>query len=70
MREAPDIEAAQIEREQAYAAEVRRQAESLPALIDSWINVTPEEAEEQRETGEYLRRVLDEDRMGYRKLFP
>ncbi len=26
--------------------------------------------EEQRETWEYLKRVLDEDRLSYRKLFP
>jgi hypothetical protein len=32
--------------------------------------VTPEEAEEQRETWAYLRRVLDEDRLSDRKLFP
>jgi len=70
MREVVDIEKQRAEREWAHAAELARQAELLPALIDSWINVTPEEAEEQRETGEYLRRVLDEDRLGYRKLFP
>lgn len=28
------------------------------------------DTDEQRETGEYLRRVLDEDRLSYRKLFP
>lgn len=43
---------------------------AFQAMIDSWIYVSPEEAEEQRETGEYLRRVLEEDRLGYRKLFP
>ncbi len=44
--------------------------ERLIALLDSWINVTEEEAEEQRETLEYLIRVLDEDRLSDRKLFP
>ena len=39
-------------------------------LLDSWVNVSDEEAEEQRETWEYLKRVLDEDRLSYRKLFP
>ena len=38
------------------------------ALLQSWID--GEDAEDQRETGEYLVRVLDEDRLSYRKLFP
>lgn len=29
-----------------------------------------DDEEEQRETGEYLLRALDEDRLSYRKLFP
>ena len=42
------------------------------ALLRSWREATGEEAEEQRETGEYLRRALNEERarMGARLLFP
>ena len=41
------------------------------ALLDSWLNETdPEVIREQQETWEYLKRVLDEDRLSYRKLFP
>ncbi len=43
-------------------------ATALSALFDSWINHG--DAEEQKETGEYLIRVLDEDRLSDRKLFP
>ena len=38
------------------------------ALLQSWIDEGDEE--EMRETGDYLRRVLDEDRLSDRKLFP
>ena len=44
-----------------------RRAE-LVALLRSWIDGA--DAEGQRETGEYLVRVLDEDRLSERKLFP
>ena len=44
-----------------------RQTE-LIALLQSWID--DDEPEEQIETGEYLVRVLDEDRLSDRKLFP
>ncbi|GBO55739.1 hypothetical protein APA_3889 [Pseudanabaena sp. lw0831] len=37
-------------------------------LIQSWID--DEDIEEQQETREYLIRVLDEDRLSERKLFP
>jgi len=37
-------------------------------LIQSWID--EDDPEEQKETGEYLIRVLDEDRPSERKLFP
>lgn len=47
----------------------QQEIKEFEALIDSWINASPEEQEEQRETGEYLRRVLDEDRTSYRKHF-
>jgi hypothetical protein len=41
---------------------------SLIALLQSWLD--DEDAEEQRETGAYLIRALDEDRLSDRKLFP
>jgi hypothetical protein len=43
-----------------------RRAEFV-ALLRSWRDG---DAEEQKETGEYLVRVLDEDRSSQRKLFP
>ena len=39
-------------------------------LLESWRNASDEEAEEQRETWEFLKRALDEDRLSDRKLFP
>lgn len=37
-------------------------------LLQSWID--DEDIEEQQETGQYLIRTLDEDRLSERKLFP
>ena len=37
-------------------------------LLQSWLDA--EDTEEQRETGEYLIRALDRDRLSDRKLFP
>ncbi len=42
--------------------------EALVTLLQSWID--EDDAGEQQETGEYLVRVLDEDRPSERKLFP
>jgi hypothetical protein len=41
------------------------------AMLDEWCNVSDEEAQEQRETGQYLRKVLDDERkrIGARTLF-
>ena len=47
------------------AAERRRKA---MALLQSWIDEA--DKAEQRETGEYLQRALDEDRLSDRPLFP
>lgn len=52
---------------EAHLPNTVRQAKTV-ALLQSWIN--GEDAEDQRETGEYLVRVLDEDRLSDRKLFP
>ena len=43
-------------------------AEEAIALLESWYD--PAEAEDQRETLEFLMRHLDEDRFTERKLFP
>jgi hypothetical protein len=40
----------------------------LASLLQTWVEEG--DAEEQKETGEYLLRVLDEDRLSDRKLFP
>lgn len=60
---------------QLLTDEERRQQQieknqGLIALLDSWMEATEEEVMEQRETWEYLKRALDEDRPSYRKLFP
>lgn len=44
-----------------------KQAEAID-LFQSWLD--EEDTEEQKETGEYLIRALDEDRLSDRKLFP
>lgn len=41
---------------------------ALAAILESWIQEGDEE--EQRETWEFLRKALDEDRLSDRKLFP
>ncbi|HXM51571.1 MAG TPA: hypothetical protein VN956_27265 [Pyrinomonadaceae bacterium] len=40
------------------------------ALLQSWDVEESSKREEQRETWEYLKRALDEDRLSDRKLFP
>ncbi|HTG32859.1 MAG TPA: hypothetical protein VLB76_07980 [Thermoanaerobaculia bacterium] len=40
----------------------------LTALLQSWIEEG--DAQEQKETGEYLVQTLDEDRLSERRLFP
>jgi hypothetical protein len=44
------------------------QGKGLVALLQSWIDEP--DADEQKQTGEYLLRSLDEDRLSDRKLFP
>ena len=45
-------------------------SDALRALLRSWREETdPEELQDQRETWEYLKQALDENRT-YRKLFP
>jgi hypothetical protein len=45
-----------------------RDCRELIALLQFWINA--DDAEEQKETGDFLIRALDEDRPSERKLFP
>ncbi|MBW4591958.1 MAG: hypothetical protein KME46_03275 [Brasilonema angustatum HA4187-MV1] len=45
----------------------QKQADAVN-LVQSWID--DEDVEEQQETGQYLIRALDEDRLSERKLFP
>jgi hypothetical protein len=61
----PDQYALQL-LEQHLPSEDRRAA--LATLLQSWIDA--DDAEEQKETGDYLVQALDEDRLSDRKLFP
>lgn len=63
----PDEYASKVLEEHISQAERERREKAI-ALVQSWIDEGDEE--EQRETGEYLIRVLDEDRLSDRKLFP
>jgi hypothetical protein len=55
--------------EKHHEIELRKQRNaSLIALLDEWRNEGDEA--EQRETWEFLKQALDEDRPSYRKLFP
>ena len=47
----------------------RAKNQSAIDLLDSWAVATDDEIAEQRETWEFLRKALDEDRLSYRKLF-
>lgn len=51
----------------AHLPSASRRAQAV-ALLQSWID--GKDADDQRETGDYLVRVLDEDRLSDRKLFP
>ncbi|MBV9864880.1 MAG: hypothetical protein JO316_05990 [Abitibacteriaceae bacterium] len=55
---------------EAKKAEQIKRNQAAITLLRSWRECSEEEAQEQRETGEYLMRVLDEDRLSNRKLFP
>jgi excisionase family DNA binding protein len=63
---------APMKREEITEEEARRiqreKNEPLIQLLRSWR--TEGDPEEQRETWEYLKKALDEDRMSSRKLFP
>ena len=65
--EATDAQAPDAEEERQRQVEKNR---PLIELLRSWREVDEEEAREQRETWEFLKQALDEDRLSYRKLFP
>lgn len=44
--------------------------QDLISLLDSWAEASEEEIAEQRETWEFLRKALDDDRLSNRPLFP
>jgi hypothetical protein len=64
----PDRAATAIEPSEEEILE--EQARNLDALVEALMNVSDEEAEEQRETWEYLRQALNEDRLSDRKRVP
>ena len=66
-REGLPVEAYTVQLLEQHLPSGQRRAE-LVALLQSWID--GDGAEDQQETGEYLVRVLDEDRLSERKLFP
>jgi hypothetical protein len=51
----------------AHLPSAGRRAQAV-AVLQSWID--GKDADDQRDTGDYLVRVLDEDRLSDRKLFP
>lgn len=53
--------------EQKRRAQIEKN-KGLIALLDEWL--ADPDAEEQKETWEFLRKALDEDRLSDRKLFP
>jgi len=55
--------------EEALAVQ-REKNEAAIRLLRRWRETDASDEQEQRETWEYLRRVLDEDRLSDRKLFP
>jgi hypothetical protein len=61
----------QQEEEEAVRIEQIRKNQPAIELLRSWMETKDEDdAAEQRETWEYLKKVLDEDRLSDRKLFP
>jgi hypothetical protein len=50
--------------------EQRARNVAAQALLDEWMAASPEQVEEQRETLEFLVNHLDDERAGYREIFP
>ena len=64
----PAVSDAETEHMDAAARQTKREA--AIQLLRSWREGDEEERKRQKETWEYLKRVLDEDRLSYRKFFP
>jgi hypothetical protein len=58
------------EEQEARRQEQIKRNQALVALLDEWAQGDAHDQEEQRETWELLQRVLDEDRLSSRPLFP
>lgn len=56
-----------VESQQGVAEVQREKNQAAIRLLESW---SEGDAQEQRETWEYLKRVLDQDRSSERRLFP
>lgn len=65
----PARELTEEEREVRRQEQIR-QNQALIELMNEWSQGDEQDQEEQRETWELLKRLLDEDRSSYRKLFP
>ncbi len=61
------IESVTLQLLQSFISLRQKQAKAVN-LLQSWMD--DEDIEEQQETGQYLIRALDEDRLSERKLFP
>ncbi len=66
MKRLSQVPDARPARRSAPLLRLRSQHKALKKLVASW---RKEDAQEQRETFEYLREALDADRPSYRKLF-
>ncbi len=62
-------ELTQEEREARRQEQIKRN-QALIEMLNEWSEGDEQDQEEQRETWELLKRLLDEDRPSYRKLFP
>lgn len=58
------------EEREARRQEQARQNQALIEMLNEWAQGDDQDQEEQRETWELLKRLLDEDRPSTRKLFP
>jgi hypothetical protein len=59
-----------IDERNERAAAQRARNEAAIRLLREWREGDESDEEEQRETWEYLKQALDEDRLSNRKLFP
>jgi hypothetical protein len=58
------------EEQEARRQEQIKRNQALIEMLNEWSQGDEQDQEEQRETWELLKRLLDEDRPSYRKLFP